>query len=154
MSSNPSTFPHRAHRDMPHGASAEVNVGEHDAQSLAGLLRTLASDVSTLLTKEVALAKAEVRAAAAQTKAGVASMAGGAALTFAGVIILLLAPMYGLALVMPLWLSALIVGGIALGIGVAMLKAGQSKVEPEAFVPHRTAENLKKDAQHVKRSAS
>lgn len=52
---------------------------------------------------------------------------------------------------MPLWLSSLIVGGVALLVGYALAKAAQKKVTPAAFVPERAADSVKRDAEAVKR---
>lgn len=83
-------------------------------RSVPSLIMQLAEDLSTLVNNEVALAKSEVREAAEEAKAGVMAMAAGAILALAGVFILLLCCVYLLALVVPLWLSAFIVGGATL----------------------------------------
>src|SRR5690606_31605429 len=108
---------------------------------------------STLFSKEISLAKAELREAAVEAKAGVVSMATGAGLAFAGLLITLLSAVYGLALVVEMWLAALIVGLAALLIGFLMIKGGQSKMDPASFTPTRTVESLNKDKETVKDTA-
>lgn len=127
--------------------------GREHAESIPGLVRGLASDLATLFSKEISLAKAELREAAVEAKAGVVSLATGAALAFAGLLITLMSAVYGLALVVDLWLAALIVGVAALLIGFMMIKAGQSKMNPASFTPERTVESLRKDTEAVKDTA-
>jgi len=123
------------------------------AESIPELLRDVANDFSTLFSKELALAKAELREAATEAKTGVIAMSGGAGLAFAGVLIVLLAAVYALGNVVPMWAAALIVGVVALAIGYGMIKAAQKKMEPSAFVPERTAESVRKDKETAKETA-
>lgn len=78
-------------------------------------------------------------------------MTSGGVVMLAGLFVLLMAAVYGLATVLPLWASALIVGGVVSIIGFIMLKSGQSKLNAESFKPERTARELQKDRDTVKR---
>lgn len=127
--------------------------GREHGESIPGLVRGLASDLATLFSKEISLAKAEMREAAVEAKAGIFSIATGAGLAFAGLVILLMSAVYGLALIVDLWLAALIVGAVTLLIGFMMIKAGQSKMNPASFTPERTVESLRKDTETVKDTA-
>lgn len=122
--------------------------------SLSTLFKTLATDISTLVSKEMALARAEMREAAAGVKTGVAGIAMGGAMTLAGLIVLLFAAVYGIANWLPLWTSALIVGIVVCVIGIVMTRAGQSKIEPQAFVPQRTAGAMQQDKELAERKVS
>ena len=121
-------------------------------ESIPELIRSLANDLSTLFSKELSLAKAEVREAAQDAQKGITGMAAGAGLAFAGLLFVLLAITFALGNALPLWLSALIVGGVTLLVGYAMLRAARNKVQPSAFVPERTAHSMKKDAETAKRA--
>lgn len=121
-------------------------------ESIPHLVRSLAHDVSDLIGKEAALARAELREAANEAKAGIASLSMGGGLAFAGLLVLLMSAVYGLATVMDLWLSALIVGAAALLIGFAMIKSAQKKMEPEAFKPDRTIEEMREDKEAARRA--
>lgn len=123
-------------------------------ESVPALVKQLASDVSLLLSSEVALAKAELREAASEAKAGVAGLAGGAALANAGLLMLVLGLVLLLATQIAAWLSAFIVGGIVLIVGLIMLKAGQAKIKPTSFTPDRTVNAMKADAEAAKRKVS
>ena len=126
--------PHRQTRD-DHGTDAPVG----------GLLRELAHEVPSLLTKEIALAKSEARESLRVTKAGLAAVATGGAVSMAGLVVLLFAAVYALATVMALWLSALIVGAAVMLIGYVMVQAGKKKFESESLRPNRTINSLHKD---------
>ncbi len=121
-------------------------------ETIPDLVRNLANDMSTLLSKELSLAKAELRQAASDAQKAIAALAGGAVLALAGVIFVLLAITLLVANALPLWVSALIVGGVSLLVGYAMVKAAQQKVSPAAFVPERAADSVKKDAETARRA--
>jgi len=130
------------------------HAGDPAGGSVPALIKQLASDVSALLSSEVALAKAELRESAAEAKAGVTGMAGGAVLANAGVLMLVLGLVFLLATQIAAWLSAFIVGGIVLIVGVIMLKAGQAKIKPKSFAPDRTMNAMKADSEAAKRKVS
>jgi hypothetical protein len=129
---------------VPSAPSAE------ESNSIGSLLRQLARDVPDLVVKELALARAEMGENLRKTKAGVASVASGGGVLFAGFIVLLMSAVYGLATELPLWLSALIVGGIVTIIGFAMVAGGKKKLEADSLKPDRTINQMHKDAQAIK----
>lgn len=114
------------------------------------LLRELAHEVPSLLTKEVALAKSEARETMRATKAGVAAVATGGAVAMAGLIVLMFSAVYALSAVMALWASALIVGAAVLLIGYLMVQAGKKKFEAESLRPNRTLNSLHKDTNAIR----
>jgi hypothetical protein len=83
-------------------------------------------------------------------RTAVGSLATGGAVLFAGFIFLLLAAFLGLANAVAPWLSALIVGGATVIVGLIMVSAGKKKLEPTAFRPRHTEQSLKKDRDMVK----
>jgi hypothetical protein len=123
-------------------------------QSVPGLIKSLADDVTRLFAQEIALAKVEVSSAVSDIKAGVLSLAIGLGVLFAGFIVLLGAAVAALALVMDTWLAALIVGGVVALIGLMLLLKAKKSLNPESMVPNRTIESLKKDEEMVKRTVS
>lgn len=125
---------------------------EHGAESITGLIRNLAADVSALLGKEMALAKSEVRESVTEVKTAVGAIATGAAIAMAGLVILLLSGVYGLSNVVDPWLAALIVGAAALLVGFLMVNAAKKKMSASEIVPERTVESAKKDKETFERS--
>lgn len=122
--------------------------------SVPGLIKSLADDVTRLFSQEVALAKSEVSAALNHIKTGVLSLAIGLGVLFTGFIVLLFAAVAALALVVPFWLSALIVGGVITVIGLVLLMNAKKNLNPDAMVPNRTIDSLKKDEAMVRRTVS
>ena len=121
-----------------------------DTESVASLIRRLADEVTELFGQELALFKTETMSAIGDTRTAIGSLATGGAVLFAGFLFLLFAAYLGLANVVEPWLSALIVGGVAVIVGWIMVSAGKKKLEPSSFRPRRTEESLKKDRDMVK----
>jgi hypothetical protein len=141
----PQAFPNPTLRAVP---------SREEDQSVGGLLKQLAREIPMLFTKELALAKAEMRENLRATKAGVAAGATGGAVMLAGLVILLLAGVYGLNNVLPSWLSALIVGAAAVLVGWIMVSAGKKQFEPASLKPDHTLHSLHKDADAIRGRAS
>jgi hypothetical protein len=131
--------------DRAQPESEHVNSG-----SVPHLLRQLTGEVTGLFIKEVSLARAEVRETVSGIKTGLVSLTMGSIVLLAGVIVLLMAAVYGLSNVMELWLSALIVGGVVTLIGLMMVAAGKRKLDADALKPHRTVNAMKEDRDAVK----
>ena len=136
-------------QSTPHPDPASTYEGR---ESISGLVRGLGGDLTTLFSKEISLAKAELREAADEVKTAVASMAGGAAVAMAGLVVLLQSAVFGLDLVLDLWLAALIVGLVAVVLGFILIKSAKHKVGPAALVPERTVESIRKDKETAERA--
>jgi hypothetical protein len=118
--------------------------------SVGGLVKQLTREVPDLFIKELALAKAEITESVRATKAGAVSMGLGGAVMLAGLVILLQAAVYGLSTVLEPWLSALIVGGVVVVVGLIMLQGGKKKFEASSFKPERTVDSLNKDKNAIR----
>lgn len=131
------------------GANADIpkppNPSSVQDASVGSLLKELAHEVPSLLTKEVALAKSEAREGLHATKRGVAAVAVGGAVAMSGFIFLLLAAVFVLGTMVAPWIAALIVGGITLVVGLAMVEAGKKKFDAQSLKPDRTMGALHKD---------
>ncbi|WP_119678969.1 phage holin family protein [Indioceanicola profundi] len=121
-----------------------------DDRPLTSLFSELATETSALIRKEIELGKAELSEKAAQAGKGAASLAIGGAVAYTGVIFLLLALTFGLANWLPLWASALIVGGLVLIVGLVMLASGRNKLKASNLAPNRTIETIKDDGRWAK----
>lgn len=130
------------------GASAST--GSNQDASIGTLLRELAHEVPSLLTKEVALAKSEMRENLRTTKEGVAAVSTGGAVTLAGLVVVLMAVVYALSNVMAPWLAALLVGAAAMLIGFSMISAGKKKFDSQSLKPDRTVDSLRKDKNAIR----
>jgi xanthine/uracil permease len=114
-------------------------------RSIGGLFRDLMQDLASLVRNETELAKAEMSEKVSQAGSGLASLAIAGVVLLAGLIILLLAAVYGLSLIWPQWLAALVVGGAVTLIGLILLLVARSKLRPEKLTPQRTTESIRKD---------
>lgn len=119
-------------------------------QSIGGLIAEVAEDVSRLFRQEVELAKAEMKAEA--SKAGkAAGMLGGAGA--AGHMVALfasLAAMFGLAAVMPIGWSALIIAVLWAGTAAVLYSTGRKRLKDVSPMPQQTVETLKEDAEWLR----
>lgn len=118
--------------------------------SLGDLLGTLSREVGTLVRQELQLAKVEVKVKAQTAASQLSLVAVGGAVAYAGLIILLIAAVLGLAVWMPVWMAALAVGAVA-AIGGALVAmkgvAGLKQLDP---APRQTIETLRQDGAWMK----
>ncbi|MFZ0613854.1 MAG: phage holin family protein [Desulfobacterales bacterium] len=98
-----------------------------DGLSISRLLSQLVEELGQLVTKEVDLAKAEMAEKASTLFESAVPVFIAVAFLYAGVLVLLASAVFGLATVAPIWLSALIIGGIVTLAGfVATMRALRS----------------------------
>jgi xanthine/uracil permease len=77
-------------------------------------------------------------------------MAAGGFLAYAGLLVLLAAAVMVVATWVPYWLSATLVGGVVLIIGVILLQSGRSALQKTNITPEKTVDSMKENAQWVK----
>jgi hypothetical protein len=118
--------------------------------SLGELFSELSQEASTLIQQEVQLAKIEVTRTATQAGKGVGIVAAGGVVAHAGFLALVAAAIFGVAEFLPLWLSALIVGVIVVGVGYLILQKGLNSLKEIDPAPRRTIESLMEDKEWLK----
>ena len=125
------------------------NRTQSQTSSIGTLFTSLANEVTSLIRKESELAKVEMSEKTHQVMGAVISLAIAGAVLFSGFLVLLAAAVFGLNTVLPPettpWLSALIVGGIVVVIGLILLQAGRKKLKTESLMPTRTLASLRRD---------
>ena len=121
-----------------------------DHRSIGTLLSDLARLTGLLLRQETALLKAEMTQHVGQLGTGAGLMIAGGMLAFAGLLYLLAAAMMGLALVVDLWLAALIVGIVVLALGSVLAWVGRRAFRTDQLAPQRTIRSLKDDAEWLR----
>jgi len=119
-------------------------------RSIASLLSDLASETILLFRQELALLKAELHEKFSRMGQGAVALSAGAMLAFSGWLVLLAAAVLGLATVVAPWLSALIIGGAILAIGVVLLLVGKNRFEAQSLLPKRTIRSLREDEAWLK----
>jgi len=126
---------------------------ERDTRSFGELFSQLAGDLSLLLRQEVALAKKEFQEALAQAVGGAISLAVGGVLATVGLIAILTSVILALALIMPHWAAALLVGAIFVVLGIIFVMLGINRLKKLKLIPERTTQTLKDDAAMIREKA-
>jgi hypothetical protein len=120
--------------------------------STADLLRRLSEQVRDLVRDELVLARQDLKAKGKAAGVGAGLGAVAAALGAAGGLALVAAAIAALALLLPVWAAALIVGGVLLVVaGVAGLAARSAVRRAGSPVPDATVEGLREDVRAVTR---
>lgn len=123
-----------------------------DQRSFGDLLGDMVTQLSTLFRKELQLARAEMGEKVAEAGSSIPGIAGGGALAFGGLILLLMAGAAGVSRLLdvaPGW-GLLVVGVLAALLGYLLIRGGIAKLKATNLTPHRTAEQLSRDAQAAK----
>lgn len=126
-----------------------------DERSLGELFGDLSRETSTLVRQEVALARTELTQKATQAGKDVGFLAVGGAIAYAGLLAVIAAVILLLvAIGLPAWLSALIVGAVVAGVGYALVRRGLTALKHEDLAPRQTLDTLKGDIDILKRDKS
>jgi Putative Actinobacterial Holin-X, holin superfamily III len=97
------------------------------AQNAKALLQRLYRNLSELVREEIELARVEVRERGTTGAAAVQSLAFSTAFAFVGLASLAACAIAGLAYVLPLWLGALIVGVVSVGVAFGLARSAQHR---------------------------
>lgn len=116
-------------------------------QSVGELLGGLYRDTSNILRLEIELAKAEMSRKASRVGKNVGFLAAGGIVAYTGVLAIVAGIIGLLALLVPAWLSALIVGIVIAAVGGALIYKGIKTLQQEQAAPQKTIDTLKEDAQ-------
>lgn len=118
-----------------------------DAQELSVLLHDLINEIKVLIKQEMRLLTVEMSQKASKAGKDVAFIAVGGAIAYAGLLVTLSAAVLALALVLPGWASALLVGLAALGGGYVLIQKGLNDLKTIKPLPDYTIESLKETKQ-------
>ncbi|TDD68824.1 phage holin family protein [Actinomadura rubrisoli] len=99
--------------------------GEHDGQGTGELVRQATQQVSELMRAELRLAVAELKDKGRHAGTGAGLFGGAGLVSLYGVGVLLAAAVAALALVLPVWASALIVGAVLLAVAGVLAMLGR-----------------------------
>jgi hypothetical protein len=122
-----------------------------EERSLGDLFSELAEETSTLVRQEVALAQTELTEKATRVGKNVGFLVVGGAIGYAALLAILAAIVIGLAVFIPAWLAALIVG---VGVGAAaymIISPALEALKKTDLTPRETVRSLKEDAQWLKK---
>jgi hypothetical protein len=118
--------------------------------SLGELVGGLAGDIQDLVRGEIALARSELDQKLQRVILAAIWLVGGALVGFAGLVVVLQGVAAALALVIPTWAAALIVGAVIVVVGALFARSGLGMLSLRTLTPDRTAASLQKDARMVR----
>jgi hypothetical protein len=119
-------------------------------RSLGELFSELAQDTSTLVRQEMTLAKTEMSQKASRVGKDVGFLAAGGAVAYAGLLAVLAGVIVLLGQIIPMWLSALLLGLVVAGVGYFLVRKGLEALKREDLAPRQTIETIKEDQQWAK----
>lgn len=125
-------------------------VGEDDRSGEGSAFASVLAHLTTLMRKEWAFARAEMGENLARAGRGLAMLVIAAllALTALNVIAGALVAAVAAAGLSPVWAGMIVGGGLVL-LAIALAMIGARRVDPGRLAPRETAENLRRDAQHI-----
>jgi uncharacterized membrane protein YqjE len=119
--------------------------------STGELVRRLSAQLSELFRRELELARTELTAKGKRAGAGAGLAGAGGVVALFGVGALIAAAIAGLATVMPVWLSALIVGVVVLLVAGALALVGRSRLQKATPpVPEQAVQGVQNDVAAVR----
>ena len=136
----------------PAGSTGSHTQDPADA-SIGDLVMAMSADLSRLVRDEMQLAQTEITGKLKHAGVGVGAFGGAGVLALYGIAVLIAAAVLGLALVLPPWLAALIVGVVVLAIAGVVALVGKKKIsEAGPAVPEKTVASVKEDVAEIKES--
>jgi hypothetical protein len=125
-----------------------------DERPLGDLFSDLTEEMQRLVRDELAFFKLEMTRKLSQVGKDLALLAAGGAVLYAGLLTVIASVVFLLGAAMPMWVSALIVGAIALGTGYYLVKKGLTELKRTDFAPRETISTLKGDKEWLKKKAA
>jgi len=126
------------------------NGGAVQDRSLPQLLRDLSNDSMTLIRKEAQLFRAETEQKIATAQRQGIVLGAGGLIAYLGLLSLTAALVLALALVMPAWLAALLVGLVMIAAGVTAMVIGKNRLKSEELAPKESIRSVKNDVRMVR----
>jgi uncharacterized membrane protein YqjE len=119
-------------------------------RSLSDILRDAIRNLQEILRSEVRLAKTEIGEEVAKAKSSTLLLGVGGVTAILAVSFLLLTAVYALALVMPTWAAALIVGAALAVVAAILLTTGRKRFKEIHPTPERTVDTMKENVEWAK----
>ncbi len=122
-----------------------------EERGIGDLFAELASETGTLVRQEVALAQAEIVHTATRTGKNIGSLVIGGAVAYAAALALLTGLILLLALFIPPWSAAMLVGAVVGAAAYFMITSALAALRNTDPVPRETIKTLKEDIQWLKK---
>jgi|ERR1022692_3911003 MFS family permease len=137
---------------------ADVNGAPNSARTPAAptgdLVKQMTEQVSGLIRDELKLAEIEMTRKGARAGRGIGIFGGSGVIALYAVGCLLAAAIAGIATAVSVWLAALIVGVVLLGVAGIGALAGRSQLKKATpAVPEETVQSVKADVEEIKERA-
>ncbi|MGI8825364.1 MAG: phage holin family protein [Chloroflexota bacterium] len=133
-------------REVHHEKEERTATGQEN-QSLGELFSELTKETTTLVRQEIQLAKTEISQKATSAGKDVGFLAAGGLAAYGGFLALIAAAILLIGHAITMWVSALIVGVVVVGIGGFLVMSGLNNLKNQQIAPHETLETLKEDKQ-------
>jgi len=121
-----------------------------DDRSIGELIAELSRETVALVRQEVQLAKAEMSQKASRVGKNVGFLIIGGVVAYTGLLAIVAAVIIVLGGVIPLWLSALVVGLVIAALGLFLVVKGANTLRQEDPAPQETIETLKEDREWLR----
>jgi hypothetical protein len=122
-----------------------------DNRTLGEMFAELSREIRTLVQQEIRLARIELTEKASKFGKSVSFVIGGGVIAYAGFLAIVAALVLAfIAMGLPAWAGALLVGIMLAGIGYLLFRSGLAGLRPQELKPLQTIETLKEDAQWLK----
>jgi len=118
-------------------------------RSVVDTLTDLGRDVPELFRGEIRLFKAEMAESGTRLTQAAIGVVSGLLIATVALLVLVQALVLGLAEHMPGWLASVVVGVLLAAIALVLVLRGKRDLRPEALLPTRTMDAVKKDKRMV-----
>lgn len=125
-------------------------MSEKDDRSAGELLTQLSQETSTLVRQEVQLAQAEMTQKATRVGKNSGFLVVGVIVAYTGLLAIIAGAIAVLGNVIPVWLSALLIGFVITAVGGLLAFKGIRTLRSEQPAPQETVETLQEDRQWLK----
>ncbi len=122
-----------------------------EERSLGSLVSDLTEEMRRLVRDEFLLLKTEMSHKIGRGIKDISFLAVGVGVCYAGALAVIAAAIFLLGTAIALWIAALIVGAIVLGIGYFLLQKGIMDLKRTDFAPRETISTLKGDKEWQKK---
>jgi len=122
-------------------------------RSILGLWHQLTLQLATLLRQELTLARTELYQSLTRLLSSVGSILIGVAFLYIALLALLVAAIFGLALLMPVWAGALCIAVVTAALGFVLLLRGRKLLKTAHLAPSHSPQSLRKDKDVLLRRA-
>lgn len=132
-------------------SAAPTPPGPDQEPTVGALVNDLTQQVPELIRSELRLAQTEMAQKGKQAGIGIGMFSAAGLLAFFGLAAVITAAIAALALVLPVWASALIVAAVLLAVAGGIALMGKKKVSAATPAkPERAMEGVKEDIETVK----